>query len=170
MEKTTVKLYSFSFSEMRTYLIALLFVTGNIILPQLCHLMPDGGTMWLPIYFFTLVAAYKYGIHVGLLTAILSPVINSLFFGMPPIPSLPIIMTKSILLAFAAAFVAYRSEKVSFLGIIMAIVTYQLVGLGIEWLIAGNFFHAVQDISMGWPGLLIQVFGGYLLLKLIAKL
>lgn len=44
-----------------TYWIAALFVIGNIALPQLCHLVPSGGPMLLPIYFFTLVAAYKYG-------------------------------------------------------------------------------------------------------------
>ncbi|MDR2085930.1 MAG: ECF transporter S component, partial [Dysgonamonadaceae bacterium] len=65
---TTVKLYSLSYKETKTYLFALIFVTGNIVLPQICHLLPNGGLTWLPIYFFTLIAAYKYGIGVGLLT------------------------------------------------------------------------------------------------------
>jgi hypothetical protein len=132
--------------------------------------MPHGGVMWLPIYFFTLIAAYKYGIGVGLLTAILSPVINSLLFEMPPVHSLPVILTKSILLAFSGAYIAYRFGKVSFLGIIGIVLTYQLIGSIIEWGIVGDFFHAVQDIRLGVPGLLVQVFGGYLFLKLIAKL
>jgi hypothetical protein len=170
MERTTVKLYSFSFGEIRTYLFASLFIAGNIVLPQLCHLIPQGGLMWLPIYFFTLIAAYKYGIGVGLLTAILSPVINSLFFGMPPIPSLPIILTKSILLAISGAYAAYRFSEISLLGIFLAVLAYQFVGLIVEWGITGNFLHALQDIRTGYPGLLVQIFGGYLLLKLIAKL
>ena len=29
--------------NVRTYLFAVLFVGGNMLLPQLCHLMPDGG-------------------------------------------------------------------------------------------------------------------------------
>lgn len=40
--------------------------------------------MFLPIYFFTLVAAFRCGWKVGLLTAVLSPVVNCLLFGMPP--------------------------------------------------------------------------------------
>ncbi|MDR0602701.1 MAG: ECF transporter S component [Bacteroidales bacterium] len=170
MERTTVKLYSFSFREIRTYLFATLFIIGNIVLPQLCHLLPNGGLMWLPIYFFTLIAAYKYGIGVGLLTAILSPLINSLFFGMPPIPSLPIILTKSILLAVSGAYAAHRWGGISFLGIFLAVLAYQFVGLTVEWGITGNFFHALQDIRIGYPGLLVQILGGYLLLRLIAKL
>ena len=75
--ETTVKLYSLTYKEIKTYLFALLFVVGNIALPQICHLIPGGGLTWLPIYFFTLIAAYKYGLRVGLLTAILSPLINN---------------------------------------------------------------------------------------------
>lgn len=76
--ETSAKLYSLNYSNVRTYLFALLFVVGNIALPQICHLVPYGGPTLLPIYFFTLIAAYKYGFRVGLLTAILSPVINHL--------------------------------------------------------------------------------------------
>ena len=74
--ETSAKLYSLNYSNVKTYLFALLFVAGNIALPQLCHLVPYGGPTLLPIYFFTLIAAYKYGFRVGLLTAVLSPVIN----------------------------------------------------------------------------------------------
>ena len=79
--ETSAKLYSLNYSNVRTYLFALLFVVGNIALPQICHLVPYGGPTLLPIYFFTLIAAYKYGFRVGLLTAILSPVINHLLFA-----------------------------------------------------------------------------------------
>ena len=50
--------------NVRTYLFAVLFVGGNMLLPQLCHLMPDGGKIFLPIYFFTLIASYKFGLKV----------------------------------------------------------------------------------------------------------
>ena len=70
METTAVKLYSTGYREAKTYLAAALFVAGNIVLPQICHLVPQGGLRWLPIYFFTLVGAYKYGWRVGLLTAV----------------------------------------------------------------------------------------------------
>ena len=57
--ETTVKLYSLNYSNVKTYLFALLFVAGNIALPQLCHLVPAGGPTLLPIYFFTLIANNK---------------------------------------------------------------------------------------------------------------
>lgn len=79
--ETTVKLYSLPYHSAKTYLAASLFAFGNIILPQIFHLIPQGGIIWLPIYFFTLVGAYKYGWKVGLLTAVLSPLANSALFG-----------------------------------------------------------------------------------------
>ena len=99
METKTVKLYSLDYSNARTYLMAALFIAGNMALPQLFHLIPQGGITWLPIYFFTLIGAYKFGWKVGLLTAVLSPIINSLLFGMPLPAVLPAILLKSVLLA-----------------------------------------------------------------------
>ena len=103
---TTVKLHSLTLSNTKTYLFATIFVIGNLLLPQLAHLVPQGGLILLPIYFFTLIAAYKYGIHVGLLTAVLSPLANNLLFGMPPSAMLPAIIIKSVILAVAAAAAA----------------------------------------------------------------
>ena len=58
--------------NVRTYLFAVLFVGGNMLLPQLCHLMPDGGKIFLPIYFFTLIASYTVSYtHLTLPTILL---------------------------------------------------------------------------------------------------
>ena len=166
---TTAKLYSLSLNNTKTYLFATVFIVGNLLLPQLAHLVPQGGFIFLPIYFFTLIAAYKYGIHVGLLTAILSPLANSLIFGMPPVTVLPAIMIKSAILAVAAAIAAKHFGKVSLLGILLAILAYQIIGTGIEWAMTQNFMVAVQDFRLGVPGMLIQLIGGYLVLKALAK-
>lgn len=151
-------------------MVALLFTAGNIILPQLCHLMPQGGLIWLPIYFFTLVAAYKYGWKAGLLTAMLSPVINSVAFGMPATSMLPIILIKSLLLASAAGYAAYKFKSFSLLTVAAVVVAYQVAGSLIEWAISGSLVAALQDIRLGLPGILVQIFGGYLFIKyLIGK-
>ena len=167
--ETSAKLYSLNYSNTKTYLFALLFVIGNIALPQLCHLLPYGGPTLLPIYFFTLIAAYKYGFLVGLLTAILSPVVNHLVFAMPSEAVLLPILIKSTLLAGASALAAKVTKTVSLLAILGVIITYQIIGTAFEWAIVGDFHAAVQDFRIGIPGMLIQWFGGYALLKAIAK-
>lgn len=168
--ETTAKLYSLNYSNAKTYLFVLLFVAGNMALPQLCHLTPYGGPTLLPIYFFTLIAGYKYGFRVGLLTAILSPVINHLLFAMPGVAVLPAILIKSALLAGSSALAAQYAKKVALLPILLAVLSYQMVGTAFEWMLVGNFFTAAQDFRMGIPGMLIQWFGGYALLKAIAKI
>ena len=162
---TAVRLYSLGWHEMRTYIFALLFIAGNIVLPQLCHLFPQGGLIMLPIYFFTLIAAYKFGFRVGLLTAILSPLINSALFGMPPAAALPIIMIKGILLAGAAAWMASKSKGASLLALIGVVLAYQLFGGLIEWAMTGSLASALQDWKLGWPGMLFQAVGGWLVLN-----
>ena len=167
--ETNARLYSFPLTEVRTYLLALVFVAGNIALPQLCHLVPAGGPTWLPIYFFTLVGAYKYGLRVGLLTAILSPVVNHLLFGMPAAAVLPALLVKSGLLALGAALVAHRLRSISLPALLGIVLFYQVVGTAFEWLLCGDFWVAIQDFRMGVPGMLLQWFGGYALLRAIAK-
>lgn len=166
---STVKLYSYNFSSAKTYLFATLFVAGNILAPQLAHFVPQGGFIFLPIYFFTLIAAYKYGLKVGLLTAILSPVINHLLFGMPPMAVLPAILVKSVLLAGAAAYLARRSNAVTLLNLVLAVLFYQVAGTLLEWALVRDFMVAVQDFRIGVPGMLLQIFGGFGLLKAIEK-
>ncbi|MBQ2075172.1 MAG: ECF transporter S component [Muribaculaceae bacterium] len=164
-----VALYQLSYSQLKTYLIAAAFIVGNIALPQLCHLMPQGGLIFLPIYFFTLVAAYKYGFTVGLTTAVLSPLVNSALFGMPPAAALPIILIKSVTLAVAAAWIARKTSKVTLLTVALAVIAYQLIGSLAEWAMTGSIEKASQDIVLGWPGCLIQIVGGYLVLRYLLR-
>jgi len=166
---STLKLYSYNFSSAKTYLFATLFVVGNIVIPQLAHLIPQGGFIFLPIYFFTLIAAYKYGLKVGLLTAILSPVINHLLFGMPPTAVLPAILVKSVLLAGVAAYLARRSNAVTLVNLVLAVLFYQVAGTLLEWALVRDFMVAIQDFRIGIPGMLLQIFGGFGLLKAIEK-
>mgnify|MGYP006051117275 FL=1 len=164
MEKT-INLYTLSYREAKTYWMALIFIAGNIILPQLCHLMTMGGPTWLPIYFFTLVAAYKYGWKVGLLTALASPIVNHLLFGMPAEAMLPIILVKSTLLALAAGWMAQRTQKVTLPSLLAVVLAYQALGTLGEWALTGSLNMALQDFRIGYPGMLLQWIGGYLLLR-----
>lgn len=166
---TTVRLHSLSCREAKAWMVAALFVAGNIALPQLFHLMPQGGMVWLPIYFFTLVGAYKYGWQVGLLTAVASPLVNSLAFSMPAAALLPVIILKSSLLALAAGYAAHRFNRVTLPLLAAVVVFYQAIGTLGEWLITGSLDAALQDIRIGYPGMLLQVVGGYLFIRYIIR-
>ncbi len=163
MEKE-IRIYNYGLKDIKTYLFVTVFVVGNILLPQLCHMIPNGGRVLLPIYFFTLIASYKYGFKVGLMTAVLSPIINSLLFGMPTFAILPAILTKSVVLALAASFVSGKTHKVSIINLLMVILTYQCVGTLVEWAMTSSFYIAIQDFRIGIPGMIMQLLGAYLVI------
>ena len=167
--ETTLKLYSLEYSQAKTYMVALLFVIGNITLPQICHTVHMGGPTWLPIYLFTLVGAYKYGWRVGLLTAVVSPLVNSVLFGMPAPSALPAILLKSVLLAGIAGYTAHRFQRVSVVLMLMVVLGYQILGTLGEWILKGDFFLAAQDFRIGLPGMLLQVLGGYVSVKYLIR-
>lgn len=169
MTNTTVNLYAYSYREAKTYLVAALFVLGNIALPQLFHLVPKGGMIWLPIYFFTLVGAYKYGWRVGLITAVASPLVNSALFSMPQPAVIPAILIKSVLLAIAAGYAANKFRKVSIPLLIGVVAFYQIIGSLAEWVLTGSAAAALQDVRLALPGITLQVLGGYLFIKYVLR-
>lgn len=167
---TTSNLYTLRYSQAKTYLLVLLFVIGNIALPQLCHLIPSGGPMLLPIYFFTLIGAYKYGWKAGLLTAVLSPLANHMLFGMPAMPMLLVVLAKSILLAVSAGWAASRFRRITIPILLAVVVFYQAIGFLFEWGLTNDWILALQHLRMAVPGMMIQVVGCYVIVgRLLTK-
>lgn len=165
MEAKAVTLHSLEYNNLKTYIAGVLFAAGNVALPQFFHLFHQGGMIWLPIYFFTLVGAYKYGWRVGVITAVLSPLANSALFGMPVAAMLPAILLKSLLLALAAGFAASHFRKATVALLALVVMGYQVVGALGEWAITGSLAAALQDFRLGIPGMLLQVFGGWLFIN-----
>ena len=157
-----------SVTEARFYLYTTLFVAGNIALPALCHLVPGGGAMLLPIYFFTLVAGWRFGLAAGLATAVLSPLANHALTGMPPQAMLPAILAKSVLLAVIASWVA-RRFGLSLLAVALAVLGYQVAGGIVEGFLTASLAAALTDFRVGLPGMVLQILGGYAVLRLPAR-
>ena len=139
MQATTVKLHSLGYDQAKTYWIAALFVAGNVLLPQWCHLVPQGGVRWLPIYFFTLIAAYKYGWRAG------------------------------TLLAVAAGLTAARCRRVSLPLLAAVVLGYQAIGTLGEWAMTGSLRAALQDFRIGLPGMSLQILGGWAFMRWVLR-
>ena len=71
------------------------------------------------------------------------------------------------LISLAAALVAKRTQTATILTLILVVVAYQLAGSLFEWAYTGSLSAALQDVRLGIPGLLLQVFGGWLILRKI---
>lgn len=159
----------YKLNEIRTYLFSLVFILASVALPYLAHQFQMGGRIFLPIYFFILIGSYKYGWKFGAIVSISAVLANYLLLGMPPANLIPIIMTKAVVLALSAALIASKTSKISLIHITSAVVGYQIIGTLVEFVITRNIVASLTDVIIGYPGLLLQIFGGYFLLRLLYK-
>ena len=150
------------------YLKSALFIGANIALPHLFHLIPGGGVMFLPIYFFTLCGALCYGWRLGVLTAVMSPLVGYLLFGAPMLHHLPDMLLKGAVLSFVAAFLMKKNQNLMMLNPLLAIAAaWLIVGL-VEWPFVGAAY-AFQDFVTGLPGMALMTLGGMTALYLSQK-
>lgn len=164
--EANVRLYTLNYDEAKTYMWATVFVACNLVLPQVFHLIPQGGIIFSPLSLVILAGAYKFGWKTGLLAALLSPSVNHLLTGMPATEVLLVMTMKLAVLAVIAGLTAQYFKKASLpiiIGVVLVCKAVECVG---ELLLTGGIEATVTDFTMGWPGLLLQVFGTWLLLKL----
>ena len=162
--EANVRLYAFNYDEAKTYLWAMVFVACNLVLPQVFHLIPQGGIIFSPLSLVILAGAYKFGWKTGLLAALLSPLVNHLLTGMPATAVMPVMMLKLAVLALVAGFTAQHFKTVSLPLIIGVVLVSLAIGCLGELLLTGGINATIADFTIGWPGLLLQVFGAWLIL------
>ena len=165
--EANVRLYSFNYDEVKTYVWAAVFVACNLVLPQVCHLIPDGGIVFAPLSFVILAGAYKFGWKTGLLAALASPLVNHAVTGMPAWEVMPVMTLKLAALALAAGLAAQRFKTVCLPILVAVVLVAELVGALGELALTGGIAATVADFTVGWPGLLLQVFGTWLILTKI---
>lgn len=142
-----------------------LFIAANVGLPHLFHLIPGGGIMFLPIYFFTAVASVCYGSRMGILTALMSPITGYLIFDAPRAVLIPDMILKGILLSLCIehALKRARSAKERYCAIPIAVATAWIVA-GLLELLFRNYTVAFQDFHTGIPGMVLMTIGGWIAL------
>lgn len=148
-------------------ILSALFVAGNILLPRICHLFSLGGPTWLPIYFCTLIGSIVFGWRVGLITALVSPWLNCILFGMPAHNLVLLVTVKSVLISLCASLIKLRNSHI--LSILAIVVLSQLLCLSVDWCISGNIASAWHSVVISWPGLCLQLAGGYVALRSALK-
>ena len=167
--EANVKLYALNYDEAKTYLWAAIFVVCNMVLPQLFHLIPQGGIIFAPLSLVILAGAYKFGWKVGLLAALLSPLVNHYVFGQPQWSVMPVMTLKLAVLAIVAGLAAQHFKTVSLpllIGVVLVCKAIEALG---ELILTGGVAATIADFTIGWPGLLLQVIGGYLIIRYLLK-
>ena len=165
--EANVKLYALNYVEAKTYLWAMVFVACNLVLPQVFHLIPQGGVIFSPLSLVILAGAYKFGWKTGLLAALASPLVNHAITGMPAWEVMPVMTWKLAVLALVAGLAAQRFKMVSLPILIGVILVSKALGALGELAITGGIAATIADFTIGWPGLLLQIFGAWLILKYV---
>ena len=101
----------------------------------------------------------------ALLAAALSPLVNHFATGMPAWGVLQVMTVKLIILALVAGLAAQHFRKATLpilAGVVMA--AEVLGGLG-ELALTGGIAATIADFTIGWPGILLQIAGTYLICK-----
>ena len=164
---TSTRLYTLTYDEAKTYLWATIFVACNLVLPQVFHIIPQGGIIFAPLSLVILAGAYKFGWRVGLIAALTSPLVNHLITGIPAWNILPVMTFKLAVLALTAGFTAQHFKKVTLPLLIGVVLTSMLIGGLGELVLTGSIEATIQDFTIGWPGILLQVIGAYLVCKYV---
>ena len=165
--EANVRLYALNYDEAKTYLWAMVFVACNLVLPQLFHLIPQGGVIFSPLSLVILAGAYKFGWKTGLLAALASPLVNHAITGMPAWEVMPVMTLKLAVLALVAGLAAQRFKTVSLPLLIGVVLVSLAIGCLGEFILTGGIAATIADFTIGWPGLLLQVFGAWLILKYV---
>lgn len=163
--ETSVRLYVLNYDEVKTYLWAAVFVLCNLVLPQVFHLIPQGGVIFSPLSLVILAGAYKFGWKTGLLAAVLSPLVNHLLTGMPASEVMPVMILKLAVLAIVAGLVAQHFKTVSLPLLIGVVFVSLAVGALGEFALTGGVDATIADFTIGWPGLILQIVGAWLIVK-----
>jgi thiamine transporter ThiT len=151
-----------SLGDVRLYLTTAAMVLGNVLLPYAVHSLPNAGRMLMPIFFFTLVAGWRFGLKAGLLTAILSPLANHFLTGMPPTAVLQTLILQSALLGVLAASTRGRRATLPLLALV--VLAHQALTL-VPVLAQAGAASAFAAFRLHLPGILLMVLGGFALLR-----
>lgn len=167
--EATVRLYTLNYDEAKTYMWATIFVACNLVLPQVFHLIPQGGIIFAPLSLVILVGAYKFGWKTGLLAALASPLVNHLITGQPATAVMPVMTLKLVVLALVAGLAAQRFKTIGLPILIGVVLISEAIGCLGELVLTGGIAATIVDFTIGWPGLFLQIVGGYLIIRYLLK-
>jgi len=159
------KTYPFvlNFADVRLYAFVTIFVAMDVAIPWLCHFIhPLAGPIFLPMFFFILLAGLLFGWRAGLLVGILTPLVSYGISGMPFLERLPTIVIEASFYGLSAGLFREQFKLNVFWSLLGAMVigrlTAALALLIMHWSGDSNSPVLVwQAIKQGWPGIALQL-------------
>lgn len=146
------------------------FIALGIVLPIIFHMIggPGLGRVLLPMHLPILIGAAYLGPLAGLIMGVITPVLSSLFTGMPPvIPMLPIMVVELGVYGLLMGYLFFRLKMNVYLSLLItmllgrigaSLVVLTLVyGFGFGQLPANPIIYIYGTITAGFPGIIGQL-------------
>lgn len=160
----------------RTVFTAFLIAIG-LVLPQAFHFLPIGNTgkVLLPMHIPVFLGGFLLGSGSGVIIGLITPLLSALFFQMPAIPLLPIMMIELMAYGFVAGFVSDRIKS-TFLGVLITQICGR-IAYAFAILLLTNLLKITKinmevffaAITLGIPGIIIQLAILPLLIKYLKR-
>ena len=138
-----------------------------VVLPLAFHMIPNAGSILLPMHIPVLLCGLICGAPFGLVCGVLGPLLSSLFTGMPPITYLPGMVVELAVYGLAAGLLmklVHTKKLVTdvYISLIGAMLAGRIAGGLVSALIfmAGKYSFAAWAggyFITCWPGLIIQL-------------
>lgn len=155
-------------TNVKTLVLAALFLALALVLPFLTGQIPEIGSMLCPMHIPALLCGFFCGWPWGLAVGLIAPVLRSLMFGMPPMFPVAICMSFELATYGAISGLLYKKlprNKVSiYTALLAAMVAGRLVWGLARFLCAGLDVSAF-GLSAFWagaittaiPGIIVQI-------------
>lgn len=140
-----------------------LFLALGLIIPYIFHITGLPGQALLPMHIPVLLCGFLLGPRYGLIIGVLTPILNSLLIGMPPIYPVGIAMALELAAyGFAAGFF-HKNKRVNlFVSLIIAMLFGRIIsgianyilltaggkGYALSVFLASNFINAIWGILL----------------------
>ena len=158
MKKTNVK----------TLVLAALFLALALVLPFLTGQIPEIGSMLCPMHIPALLCGYFCGWPWGLAVGLIAPILRSLLFGMPPMFPVAICMAFELATYGAVSGLLYSKlphNKVSIYTSLLTAMVAGRLGWGIARFLCAGLNVSAFGLSAFWagaittaiPGIIIQI-------------
>jgi len=163
---TGIPFRALEFRDVRLYIFSAAFISLDVLAPWLTHHFGgvQAGSIFLPMFFFVLLAGLAGGWRAGLLVGLCTPLISFGVSGMPLLPVLPQITIGCVFYGLIAGLLRGKFH----LGVIWALIGAMIMG----WLARLGFITAVfllyggevspltymwSVVLLGLPGIAIQL-------------
>jgi len=163
---TGIPFRALEFRDVRLYIFSAAFISLDVVVPWLTHHFGGvvAGSMFLPMFFFILLAGLSGGWRAGLLVGLFTPLISFAVSGMPLLPVLPQITIECVFYGLIAGLLRGKFHLGVIWSLIGAMVLGRLARLGFIAAVFLLYGGEVSPLAYMWavvlqglPGIAIQL-------------